>query len=155
MMINEGNMPTWILVANSAEAFLYGSDNLRNGNLTLVKEMTHPDSRKKISELVTDRAMRCSRAGRTGAGSDFTQRTDLKQVEAEHFAIELANELKHGFDVHKCVNIMVIAPAHFYGLLEKHLAGHVPEILHLDKDYTKYSIKKLEPIVHDLAFPEK
>ncbi|HBS51651.1 MAG TPA: hypothetical protein DEA62_01490, partial [Coxiellaceae bacterium] len=41
------NIKTWILVANAAEAKLLTTDNLRIGELELVREFVHPESRKK------------------------------------------------------------------------------------------------------------
>ena len=45
---------TWILVANASLAKLYANYGPNKG-LELVKELMHPESRQKNSELVTDR----------------------------------------------------------------------------------------------------
>lgn len=134
-------MKTWILVTNAAEAKFLKTDSLRMGELELMRELTHPESRKRNSELKSDRP------GYYATGSGFNSaydRNDPKQVEAEHFAVELAHELKAGWDQHQFKSLLIIAPAHFYGLLKKHLhiLGSL-ELTHLSKDYTKYPLPRL------------
>lgn len=147
------NMSTWILIANSSEAHIYSSDNPRIGELKLVKDFTHPESRKKERELISDKGRR--QKGEGGVGSDYEKRTNPKKVEAEYFAIELAKELKSNFGINKYENIVIIAPAHFYALIKQHLNTGIPELLYVAKDYTKYKIKDLNKVVRELAFPEK
>ena len=87
-------MKTWILVANAAEAKLLSTDNLRVGELGLVGEFTHPDSRKKAAELTSDKRGRYQTD--LGAHGAFSK-NDPKEVELEHFAIQLSHELKSGW----------------------------------------------------------
>ncbi|MDR1057905.1 MAG: host attachment protein [Coxiellaceae bacterium] len=108
-------MKTWILIANSAEAKLLATDNLRMGKLELIREFTHLESRKKISELMTDKPVHYKTD--TNAYSAYNK-NDPKQVEAEHFALQLAHELKTGVDHNFCKKILLVVPAHFYGLIK-------------------------------------
>jgi len=133
-------MTQWILVANASCAFLYNSKNLRTSELNLIQEFSHPDSRKKVTELVSSR----SGSFRGGAGSVCSnagyEGTNPKDVEAGIFAQELCKALKETC-VDKTEKLYIVTTPHFYGLLEKHLhckAG----VEYIAKDYTKY--KKLE-----------
>ena len=134
-------MKTWILVASSAEAKILTTDNLRIGELEIVREFSHPESRIKTSDLMsgkpghykTDNGMR-------GAYS----KNDPKEVEAEHFAFELAHELKIGWDQNQYKSLLIVAPSHFYGLIKKHFHDHkIVELDHISKDYTKYTLFEL------------
>ena len=143
-------MTTWILVANSAEANLYSSENLRTHDAKLVCEFKHPDSRKKITDLVSDHLGHFKTD--SGAHGAFTK-GDPKDNEAEHFALELAHELKAGHDQGKFKKLIVVAPGHFYAHISKHMHNNITDITHIVKDYTKYNLSKLnESLKEQLLF---
>ena len=132
---------TWILVANAAEAKILTTDNLRVGELELVREFVHPESRKKISELMSDKPGHYKTDG--NAHSAYSK-NDPKEVEAEHFAIQLAHELKAGWDKNQYKKLIMVMSAHFYGLIKKHMHdNHALEVVHVLKDYTRYPLAKL------------
>ncbi|MBN1684828.1 MAG: host attachment protein [Gammaproteobacteria bacterium] len=133
-------MLTWVLVANSSEAYLYQSENLRTEGLTLINEFRHPKSRKKGLDLLTDRP---GHYGTDHGARSAYEKYDPKEIEAERFAKELIAELGQGGKVRDCKKIIFIAPPHFYGLLKKDLACHEAEIVHIAKDYTKLSPEEL------------
>lgn len=133
-------MTTWILVANAAESKLYTSENLRIGELELLREFTHLNSRKKITELMSDKPGHYKTD--TGIRGSYSK-NDPKEVEAEHFAIQLAHELKTGWNQKQYEHLVIVTPAHFYGLMKKHLDDHLSNAVHVSKDYTKYTPQKL------------
>ena len=143
-------MKTWILVANAAEAKLLTSDNLRVGETALVKEFSHPESRKKVSELISDKPGHYKTDANTrGAYSE----NDQKEIEADHFALELARELKKHWDQHQFKKLLIVTPAHFYGLLKKHLClGGDLEKIHILKDYTKHNHHDLSEAIKGQLF---
>jgi protein required for attachment to host cells len=140
-------MTTWVLVANSAEAYLYYSDNLRVDGLHLISKHCHPDSRKKITDLVSDRPGHYQTD--VGAHSSYAK-GNPKEVAAEHFAIELAKELKNGFDNNKYKDLVIVAPGHFASLLTKHYKSLTAK--QITKDYTKYKIKRLTVAIKEALF---
>lgn len=131
------NSSTWILVANASIAYLYNSDNLRTGKITLVKELLHPDSRKKSVDLTSDRS------GSTSGSAYDKGKSTPKDLEAEHFALELVKEIQANCHFNKTGKLIVVAPSHFYASLKKHLHIHLPEVTHIAKDYTKYTTQDL------------
>lgn len=143
-------MTTWILIANAAEAELITSDNLRTGELTLLRKLEHPDSRKKASELVSDGPGHYKTD--SGMRGSYSSKSDPKEVEAEHFAIELAHELKVGWNQNQYKHLIIVAPAHFYGLMGKHFDSHLPDITHISKDYTRYTLSKLAESLKEHLF---
>lgn len=133
---------TWILVANASQARIY----LRNGiksELSLVKEMVHPESRMKNAELVTDRAGYMQGTG-NGHGSKQPQ-TEPKQNEALHFAQELAQELNHGRCNQQFERIVLVAPPAFMGLLGEKIDVQTAKLVDdkIGKDYTQSNEKEL------------
>lgn len=132
---------TWILVANASQAKLYSRPNIKNG-LSLVKTLTHPASRMKNAELVTDRSGSLQSGGGHGARQP---QTEPKQNEAIHFAQTLAQELNQGRNEQQFGQIVLMAPPAFLGLLNDKLDAHTAKLitLRLDKDYTQASDKDI------------
>ena len=109
---------TWILVANASLARLYANFGPKQG-LQLVKELVHPESRMKNSELSSDRAGQIQSNG-SGHGAR-EQQTPPKLNAAKNFAQMLAKELylgrsRNAFGRAKCKNTLsgVWASTHFF-----------------------------------------
>lgn len=135
---------TWILVANASEARLFKTKNTYKIDLELLNHFDHPESRMKNIDLTSDRPGHYESRGGTGRGS-YTEHTEPKTVESEHFALQLANEIDSGRVSNSFQKLLVVAPGHFQGLLKKHLNHHLNNIVtFIDKDYTKLP-------QHDLA----
>ena len=142
-------MAQWFLVANASCASLYNSNNLRTHGLSLIKDFSHPDSRKKVAELVSSRSG--SFRGRSSVGSNAAyETTNPKDVEAQVFAQELCKELKE-VCTDNTETLYIITTAHFYGLLEKHLNCKA-KIEYIAKDYTKYKQPELLKALREHIF---
>lgn len=144
---------TWILIANASEASIYDLDHEQfvkgKIKLKLVDNHSHPDSRKKTNELVSDRLGRY-RARKATRGA-FVPDTEPKEHEAEVFAIELASKLNHHRSVNQFQQLILIVPAHFLGVLNKHLDKHVSQMVSeiIEKDYTKIPSRQLLKYMQD------
>lgn len=137
---------TWILVANASLAKLYANFGPNKG-LTLVKELIHPESRQKNSELVTDRSGFQAAAGNGlggGQGSKVPQ-TSPKTHEAKLFAQEIAQELYHGRATNAFGRAIVFAPPAFMGMLNAVLDAPTAQLItdRFEKDYTKEPVPVL------------
>lgn len=134
----------WILVAGSTEAKIY-SANAINSSWELVKEYIHPEGRDKDIELVADKFGSFPNVSR--GSSSFTEPTDPKEAESERFARILAEELNLGRTNNAYRKLILVAPPHFHGLLNKHCNSHVIELINrrLEKDYTKLKEHELIP----------
>lgn len=139
--------PTWIVLANSSSARIFAKKN-GNHHLSLVKEMTHPESRKKARELVSDGSGRY-KAG-TFATGVYSPRTEPKKVEAEHFALQLAEFLEQSHNSHDYQSLILIIPPPFQALVKEHLSSTVHQAVEetLSKDYHDYSQKDLEDVLN-------
>lgn len=131
---------TWIMVANASQARLFSNDGPKRG-LKLVKELMHPESREKTSNLVSDRS---GAYGGTGHGA-VGQPADPKHHEAERFAQEVSRELEAGRVKNAYDRLILVASAPFMGLVNNHLPGQVRSLLSesIDKDYTRLPVKEL------------
>lgn len=139
---------TWILVANASIAKLYANHGAKKG-LELVKEFSHPESREKASTLVSDRPGHNPGAG-NGHGS-FVPASSPKEVEANRFAHELAQEVEHGRVQNIYDRLILVASAPFLGLLNSEFTQQVKHKLSdvVEKDYTKYTPKEIsEQLAH-------
>lgn len=133
---------TWILVANASQARLYANSGPKKG-LKLVKELKHPESREKASDLVSDRPGQMHSPGNSHRASQ--PKTDPKTNEARHFARELARELNHARSSGQVERLILVAPPAFMGLLNEKLDGHTANLVshRFEKDYTKAAEKEL------------
>ena len=126
---------TWILVANASLAKLYANLGPNKG-LQLVKELIHPESRQKNSELVSDRSGAMN-AG--GGGGSMQPHTLPKQHEAKVFAQEIAQELYQGRTGNAFKRAIIVAPPAFMGMLNSVIDGPTAQLVseRFEKDYTK------------------
>ena len=127
-------MKSWILVANSSQAKLYQSENLRAKELNLLQELNHPESREKGSELTSDRPGHYQTDHK--ARSSY-EKSHPKQEEAESFAVELANLLQDGNNQNKFEKLIVYAAPKFCGMLKSHIHFKSNNCSYISQDYTK------------------
>jgi protein required for attachment to host cells len=82
--------------------------------------------------------------------------TEPKEVEAEHFAHELAEKLAEGVVRKSCSAIVLVAPPHFLGLLKGLLSGQTSKCLvaTVDKDYTASDVRELMARLDDVVHSE-
>jgi len=140
-------MRTWILLADAASARLYVPGE-RPGDWTLLRELEHPESRMRPSELLSDKPGRVKQS--TGSRAALEPPTPRKKVEAERFARQLAQVLDEGVVSGACERLVLVAPPAFLGVLRDKLPSRVAarvsdviekDYLHLDQPTLK---KRLE-----------
>jgi protein required for attachment to host cells len=139
-------MSTWMLVANASKADLYSFDNLCDDNLQLIKTFSHPESREKGSDLISDRP---GHYQTDHSARSAYEKNDPKEIEAEKFAIELCKGLELDRTQNDYEKLIIVSSPRFYGLIQKHLSKHVPEVTHIPKDYTKCTIEELTKHIHE------
>lgn len=146
---------TGVLVANGSRArFLHLQGKNSHQSFETVAEFTHEESRMKGRDLVTDRPghYHANSHARGAYGED----RNPKDITKEQFALELAKHLdtyrsKDGYN-----KLLLVTPAQFSGMLEKHLgkatADKVTDTVH--KDYTSWTDKELLAVLHEQLKPE-
>lgn len=139
-----------IVVANSARASVFSSkDKLIRKPLALVTTLSHPDSRKKRSDLLSDRSGHYNTHGSKKRGA-YEDNIDPKLQEAELFAKLIAQYLEDSNKRHAYEEVDVIMPNHFWELLAKHLSTQVSQkICHfIPKDLTLMPEMKVREALH-------
>ncbi len=133
---------TWILVANASLAKLYANLGPKKG-LSLLKELTHPESREKGADLVSDRPGQMHSPGNGHRAAQ--SKSDPKTNEARSFAQQLAHELNHARTTQKYDRAILVAPPAFMGLINEKLDSQTAGLVsdRFEKDYTKASDKEL------------
>lgn len=133
---------TWVLVADACDARIFSYE--KGGELALIEELSHPESRLKGAAVASDRPGHYQSKG-TGHGA-FVAGSDPKEYEGERFAHQLAEYLDEGRRHNKYADLILVAAPHFHGVLNKSLNKHVKEMVTqaIEKDYAK--VKE-----HDLA----
>jgi len=127
-------MRTWILLADAASARLYVSGE-RPGDWTLLREIEHPESRMRPSELLSDKPGRVKQS--SGSRAALEPPTPRKKVEAERFARGLAQALDEGVVSGSCERLVLVAPPAFLGVLRDKLPPRVTARVSdvIEKDY--------------------
>jgi len=127
-------MRTWIVLADAASARLYVSGE-HPGDWTLLRELEHPESRMRPSELLSDKPGRVKQS--TGSRAALEPPTPRKKVEAERFARELAEALAEGVASGSYERLVLVTPPAFLGILRDKLPPRVAECVSdvIEKDY--------------------
>lgn len=108
-------MTTWVVVADSTRARIFESRN-RGRELVEMEVLLHPESRQKISELVSDKeGAQADRGGFAQRASE--PRTSPDTVESIKFARELAQYLNKHRNSNDYNKLVLTAPPEFLGQL--------------------------------------
>ncbi len=134
-----------VLIANGSEARFYTAE--REGqhlqNLSLAQEFLDPLVRHKEGDITSDhsshRETRTDGTASQRVYGSFPEPTDPKEFEMERFAREIAKALEHGRTTKAFDSLILFAPPHFHGMLNKHLGDQLSRMVerHVEKDYTK------------------
>src|ERR1700682_4046901 len=89
------NLPTWILFADASSARLYQSQAPAR-ELTLLRELSHPERRAKEMDLVSHQPRRVKQS--RAAARPALEYPQHKKVEADRFARQLVGLLERGLD---------------------------------------------------------
>jgi len=115
--------PLWVLVANASEARLLEYRGPEKP-LEVLKEIPHPDGRKKGRDLLTDRPGRNLR-GSAKANHAYDPPISPEQHEAQVFAKHLEAFLEKQAALNHFDRLALVAPPNFLGILRKGLSKAV------------------------------
>lgn len=135
---------TWILVTDASRARLFAGQK-KNQPWELLQTLTHPESREREQDLVTDRPGHNQQSG-SYHHSRMEPPTSPKEIEHGLFAKELAHLLEKGLQNHSYHNLLIVAAPRFLGMLRDALGEQVKKHIHttIDKDYTHLSNADLQ-----------
>ncbi|MDP3559104.1 MAG: host attachment protein [Legionellaceae bacterium] len=138
---------TWVLATNTNMCRLYCYSK-RLDQLTLLKEIQHPENKLRDSELTSDKPGHYQTSG-TARGA-YSQRTDPKEIKIEDFSREIAKELNCGRSANTYEHLIVSAAPHMNGLLFQHLNKHVKNLVthNIKKDVMHFNERELLVFLH-------
>lgn len=136
----------WLLVTNASHARIFKVRTVigQPYQMQLIHAIEHPESRMKKQDLLSDKPG-VYRTGYTPGG----HAQDIQNIEMERFAKELADIIDHARTLNRFQQLIIVAPAHFYGLLEKHLSGSIKHLIKqvIQKDYTGVVERDLQRLI--------
>ena len=140
-------MSTWIVLADAGRARIFATSPRRP--LRLVRRFAHAKSRLKGAAVTADRPGRVRLAGGRRAAVD--RHTPAKEVEAEHFAHELVQFLRHAHGT-RFSELALVAPPHFLGILRRTLGPDLRRMIvaAAPEDLTELEERLLPSHLHDL-----
>ena len=144
-------MMVWVVVANATLARFFSVEPL-NANAALIEmeDKVHPSSRLHGRDLETDSPSRVFDS--QGAGRHAVEApTDIKEQQAQAFALELSNYLDEMRNSNRYGKLYVMASPHFLGLLRGHFSHGVTQLLAetVDKDLTQHSAEAIRAHLPD------
>ena len=124
---------TWVVTSNTNTCRIYNY-SIKPTQLTLIKEMQHPENRMRDIDLTADKPGRYKASG--SALSSFTQASDPKEIKIDDFSREIAKDLEHNRNHHEYQTLIIIAPPHMNGLLFQHINKNVELLVthNIEKD---------------------
>ncbi len=125
---------TWVVAADAARARIFESEKRSGASMQERETWVNPELRLPAQELVTDEPGRGG--GASGERHAIDPSADLKEVEAERFARELAQWLERARQRGQFDYLLVAAEPHFLGQLRHRMGGALrATITHeIDKD---------------------
>ncbi len=132
-----------VVVADAARARLFARQK-KFSDLEEIETLTHPESRLRRQDLVSDRAGTVHEARDFGESS-ADQQTDPKSREADRFARQVSARLEHLSSNHRPEGIALVAEPRFLGLLRQHLAKDVRKqvTLEISANMTRETIEAI------------
>lgn len=136
----------WVITANTNTCYIYDYHIAPLG-IKRLKELKHPDSKLKDSELVADRAG--SYKTNSSSIGKYAPKNDHQTIEIENFASEIANELNMGRKKNHYKDLILIAPPQMTGLIQKSLDSHAKDCIEktINKDYMRMDEEALVKVL--------
>jgi protein required for attachment to host cells len=138
----------WITVATSYLCRIYQYQKFPQ-MLHLIKEMEHPESKEKESDLVSDVPGHYNTPG--FSRGIYQSRSSPKEIVINQFASEVAKELETGRVAHEIKSFVLIAGPYMLGLVKHHLNKHVQALMigSVAKDLHLLTEKELLSFLHN------
>jgi protein required for attachment to host cells len=149
MLNNNHHLPTWVVVADAAQAKIY--QVCKFPKLKEVACYQHPESRLHNQELATSKP---GRGFQRGGITRYSYQSEMepKQLEADKFAAELAATLAKCKEDHDYERLYIMAGPAFLGMLRRHLDPQVRKSIvgELNKELCYNDISDIEHHLYEM-----
>lgn len=143
----------WIVVADAGRAILLSRQGL-HGKLIFEHELDNPSGRLHSSELVSDGRGRLNKSA-GGVQSAMDSHTDPHEQQAVRFAQDVCRLIDSAANCHAFDSLIMIAPAHFLGLLQARLGKNARKRIASvhSKDLVHVSLDELGAHLNEMISP--
>lgn len=138
----------WIVVANTSSCKIFDYEK-KSKQLNLIKELLHPESKMKGSDLITEGPGHYKTDGPSRGAYDFHEKP--QEVEFENFAREVATLLDNERRSNHLPPFILVSPPKMDGLLKRSMNPHVMNSLKdtIQKDYGYLTNSELMKTLQD------
>lgn len=126
----------WVVTANTNNCKIYQYQR-KEGSLTLITEMSHPENKLRDSDITSDKPgnYKTNNSPHHSANGTYTQESDPKEILIDNFAKEIANKLDLSRKANEFDHLILIVPAQMQGHLNKYLDEQTQQ-------HIKYNVQK-------------
>jgi len=117
----------WVVATNTNICKIYNY-NKEKKELTLYKEINHPEFKQKTSETITTERVGSHMSQNSTHGA-YEPKHDAKEVEFIKFAKEISTELEHGRNNNLYNQLIIISLPHMNGLLHQKISKHIKDLV--------------------------
>lgn len=121
-------MKNWVVVANAARARILEA-GVAPGDCVQRADLVHTQSRQKGVELRSERSGHIVGGPSGSGGAAYSPRTDVRDLEHERFAREVAQAINEGVAAGGCAGLILVASNPFLGRLKSHLSPQASKAL--------------------------
>ena len=138
----------WVINSNSNTCRIY-QYNKPTSKLDLINEISHPDLKAKVSEMVSDKPGKY-KASKSARGA-YSPPSDPKEVKIDNFLHEIADLINQERFKNAFNKLILIAPPQVEGILMLHMDKHVKEMIicSIQKDLIHLNQKDLLEVLDD------
>lgn len=134
-----------ILVACTHIAKFFITQN-HGKTIDLIEELNNPAALQRSQDFKSDKEGRFYKL--PGTKSAYEDHMDPKEHAIEVFAHDVSDTLNEQLKTHAIDKVLIFAPPHFQGLLNKRLLKHA-KVYHVPKDYTALPLKQLFAVIRE------
>lgn len=116
----------WLVIANTTKVYIF-TRNLNETEVHLITHMDHAEGKYKGIAFTTDRPGHY-KTRETTRGA-YSSHTSPREIENDRFAKHIVNFLEKNRTDHRYDSLILILPAHFYGMLLKHLHKPLEQLI--------------------------
>jgi protein required for attachment to host cells len=143
----------WVVVCDWTQGRLFQVRHLRGAPPAwqLVESFSHPESRRRTSDLVSDRMGQRFSEGRSAHRNALAPGASPKEVDNAHFAHLLATKIDHARRSNRWRWWVLVAPPHVMGRVKKELTRELEKLLMatVDEDLARVDEQELAMRLRD------
>ncbi len=142
-------LSTWVLVADTSRAKFFSVE--KNGALSELLSLEHPEGRQHITDLTSDLPGRSFDSSKSGGRHALETKLSPKQQGAINFSKLICDKLESCHSKGEFDKLIITAPPVFLGLLRKKMGSNITRIISTEiaKNFIDLSDKEIRQHLPD------